>query len=250
MKLSHALLPAAFAAPALSQGMVGWSWEMDNAPETGLKDIVFPMAISGSPNEKRYYYAHQFQFKGVDDVGYAGLQPQENQTDGTAIRGVFSSFIEGTTSDDENCSDGADGGAGVSCGVVFTGDYDHTYHLAVRNTGGTTWSGTLIDVDTGKETHIGEYTIPSGTRGITNGDKNLGFIEDYVGVTECTSVKQGAVQLGDPFTETMPDVSGQIAEPYEYGPCPEKASFKSNRNEADDGWEMTIGWWYMGVGKQ
>lgn len=47
-----------------------------------------------------------------------GLQPRPDKNGKQRLHAAFSSFIAGTTSKDTQCSDGADGGAGVSCATV------------------------------------------------------------------------------------------------------------------------------------
>ncbi|KAJ0151639.1 Uncharacterized protein HZ326_5900 [Fusarium oxysporum f. sp. albedinis] len=38
----------------------------------------------------------------------------------------------------------------LKCALDIFGDYSHFYNITVKNTGGTTWRGTLIDTVTGK----------------------------------------------------------------------------------------------------
>lgn len=163
--------------PSIVSALCDLSWSMPNVPSSGLKDITFPINIANAPHVVGYYFAQQFNFVGQSDVGYTGLQPKPDSGSNTIIHGVFSSFITGTTSSDPNCSNGADGGAGVSCAFEFVGSYAHTYHMVVTNTGGTTWTGTAVDSVTGAQNHIGTYTLPSGSGGITN--NQLGFVEYF-----------------------------------------------------------------------
>lgn len=237
------LLPIAMGLfPALSNAQAVWSWDLENVPEEGIKEITFPMSVTGSAHEQHYYYANQFPFVGNKDVGYTGLQPQEDADNGTSqIRGVFSNFIEGSTTDDDLCSEGADGGPGISCGFVFAGDYDHTYNMVVRNIENTKWTGTAVNTETGEEHHLGSYTLPPDTKGISGG--NMGFVEDYVGVEQCSEMPKGGALAGDPFSESAKDVVGSIGEPYDSGTCVgEEANWSAKRTDADDGWVMTLGY--------
>lgn len=242
MKITQ-LLPVAMGLfPALSNAQANWSWDIENVPEEGIKDITFPMSVKGSAHKKHYYYAQQYPFVGNDDIGYTGLQPQEDADNGTAqIRGVFSNFIKGATTDDDLCSEGADGGPGISCGLVFAGDYEATYNMVVRNTGDTTWTGTAVNEETGEEHHLGTYKLPAGTKGIKGG--HMGFVEDYVGVDQCSEMPKGGAVVGNPFSESAKNAKGSINEPGESGTCVGKeANWSAKRGDGDDGWVMTLGY--------
>jgi hypothetical protein len=93
------------------------------------------------------------------------------------IHAVFSSFVNGSTTTDGNCHNGADGGPGVSCSVEFSAPYANGFGLEIHNTQGTTWNGTVVDATTGEKVHIGSYTLPAGTKGITK--SQVGFVEYY-----------------------------------------------------------------------
>lgn len=118
---------------------------------------------------------------------------------------------------------------------MFTGDYEHTYNVAIRNTGGATRTGTAVNTNTGEEHHLGSFELPPGTKGI--GDGHMGFVGDYVGVGDCGEMPKGGVVAGDPFSESAKDVRGTIGEPGESGTCvgPE-ANWSAERTDADDGW--------------
>lgn len=181
MKPAQILAAAAAALfPGLTSAQAVWGWSIENVPEAGITDITFPMGVSGSAHEQHYYYANQFSFVNQEHVGYTGLQPQGDAEDGSSqIRGVFSSFIDGTTTSDELCSEGADGGPGVSCGFVFKGDYESVYNIVIKNTADTTWTGTAVDTASGNEHHLGTWTLPSGSGGITSGGRNMGCKLNY-----------------------------------------------------------------------
>jgi hypothetical protein len=178
MKSSSTLVAlTATILPSLTSALCDLSWSIPNVPTAGLTDITFPINLAKAPRTSGYYFAQQFNFVGQFDVGYTGLQPRPDSGSSTIIHGVFSSFIAGTTSNDPNCSNGADGGSGVSCAFEFTGSYADTYHMVVKNTGGTTWTGTAVDSVTGAQNHIGTYTLPSGSGGIQS--SQVGFVEYY-----------------------------------------------------------------------
>lgn len=235
------LLPVAMGLfPAFSNAQANWGWSIENVPEGGLKDISFPLAATGSNHTKHYYYAMQYPFIGHEDIGYTGLQPQEDKEDGTVqIRGVFSTFISGSTTDDKLCSEGADGGPGISCGLIFPGSYDHTYNMVIKNTAGTTWTGTAVDSVNGDKYHLGTYTLPTGSGGIEGG--HMGFVEDYVGVDSCSESPVGGVVVGVPFSDSVKNTSGVIKEPSESGTCVGSAVNWAAKQNADDTWSLSLG---------
>ncbi|KAF9505871.1 hypothetical protein BS47DRAFT_490599 [Hydnum rufescens UP504] len=226
--------------PALTTALVGIDWKVSNVPESGLTDIGFPFSIANAPHERVYYFAQQFQFKGQSDVGYTGLQPQLDATsDGLKIpfiRAVFSSFINGSTTTDPNCHDGADGGPGVSCGVYFFAPYADYFVLEIRNTQGTTWNGTVVDTHTTRRFHIGSYTLPAGTEGITKSQG--GFIENFVPPFDCPSLHRTSVTFGIPVTSN-PGSARSLSDAYQYGDCTGKMGFESHRTL--EGVEVTVG---------
>lgn len=234
------LLPLAMGLlPALSNAQANWGWTIDNVPDAGLTDITFPISVTGSDHEKHYYYAMQYPFLGVDGIGYTGLQPQADADNGTAqIRGVFSTFISGSTTDDDQCSEGADGGPGISCGLVFEGDYSATYNLVIKNTGGTTWTGTAVNKKTSEQLHLGTYTLPSSAKGIKGG--HMGFVEDYLGVDQCSEMIKGGTVVGKPFSDSTTNAKGGIDEPNASGTCSGQKANWSAKN-GTDGWTMTLG---------
>lgn len=237
MKASQILPIAIGVLPTLINAQASWTWSLE-APEEGVKDLTIPMSVKGSAHKQHFYYAFQFPFKGVPDVGYTGLQPQADADGKSQIRGVFSSFNEGTTTDDtENCSEGADGGPGVSCGFVFPGDYDQIYNIVIKNTADTTWTGTAVNTASGEEHHLGRYTLPSAAGGISGG--NAGFAENYVGQDSCDQVPKGGAIIGDPFST---DIKGSIEKPGNAGDCTgDDVNLTVNRDDAAGTWTISFG---------
>lgn len=234
---------AAALLPVLSTANVGIGWSVENVPDSGLKDITFPMSMAKAPHKEGIYFAQQFGFNGIDDIGYTGLQPQDDQDDGTSIvHAVFSSFVEDTTSDDDaHCHEGADGGPGVSCAIDIPATYDHEYNLVIKNTEGTSWTGTLVDTVSGNSTQIGAWTLPSESGGISG--SYLGFIEFFTFNPDeqtCQDLLYTDVTFGPPSTETSGAGPGKLDEPAPYGDCEDDCNFSTN--EADGGkYEVTVG---------
>ncbi|KAI3580828.1 hypothetical protein IWW34DRAFT_906673 [Fusarium oxysporum f. sp. albedinis] len=146
-----------------------------------------------------------FGFNGVD-VGYTGLQLCPDSRSRQVVHAAFSSFQNGTTTKHKNCHSGADGSLGVRCALDIFGDYSHFYNITVKNTGGTTWRGTLIDTVTGKSDVIGEWMLPSSAGKMLNG--RVGFFEYYNwsdGTTNHDCSKQpfsSQVFFGNPTSKT------------------------------------------------
>lgn len=234
--LRSTLLASIFQA---SEALVGLSWSVSDVPSTGLKDITFPISMPNAPHVSGFYFAQQFNFVGESDVGYTGLQPREDSGSSSVVHAAFSSFINGTTSDDSNCSNGADGGAGVSCAVDVDATYADGYNLVIKNTAGTTWTGTLVDVVSGTETHIGSYTLPSGAGGIEG--SQVGFVEYYpwnsAASHSCGDLPKTEVTFGNPTTSA--GNSGSVDKPYEYGDCIGTAGFETV--QTDGGYQVTVG---------
>ncbi|KAI1045850.1 hypothetical protein LB505_010610 [Fusarium chuoi] len=230
MKFAAALF--ALNLPSLGLAAVYNAWEFAKAPSTGLNDITFPMSMKGAPRTYGYYFAHQFSFKGISDIGYTGLQPRPDINGKQVVHAVFSSFQKGTTTQHKNCHEGADGGAGVSCAIDIFGDYSHLYHLVVKNVGGTTWRGILKDTVAGTSNVIGEWTLPSSARKIKNGQ--VGFFEYYAwndGTTnhDCSKEAFSTVFVGNPTSNTPGVKGGAITKVYEAGECVGKLDLKATK---------------------
>ncbi|KAF7342297.1 Beta-glucan synthesis-associated [Mycena venus] len=171
MKVSSALVHVAPLATLLPpvKALVGSSWSITNVPCAGLTEITFPF-------DHRYYFMPQSAFVN-SDVGYTNLQPRPDESGIPVLYGVFgSSFINGSTTTDENCFAGADGGPGVSCSVEWNGVYRRTYDLEVKYNGSSLWIG-MADTVAGARVHIGSYTVPAEAGSIR--DSQEGFVEWY-----------------------------------------------------------------------
>ncbi|KAJ8074380.1 hypothetical protein AAF712_011923 [Marasmius tenuissimus] len=213
--------------PAYTHALVGIDWSMAKTPSSGLKDITFPINMANAAHESGYYYAMQYGFVDLNDVGYTGIQPRPDKSGQSIVHGVFSSFVPGTTTSDSQCTPGADGGPGVSCSVEIPSSYADTYNFVVNNTEGTTWAGTMVDTATGKETHIGSWTLPSGSGGIQS--SQVGFVEYYLwndgGDHPCNTLPKTEVFFGTPTTRTGGAGPGSLGNAYEYGDCVGQVKF-------------------------
>lgn len=213
-----AIAGAVCTAPAANAQTFGGNelveWSVPDAPTEGLSTITYPMTVhTDTAHQSGAYFAMQYNFIGQDDVGYTGLQPRADADGKERLHGVFSSFISGTTSTDANCSDGADGGDGVSCAVDFDAAYGHTYDVTVTHDSGTTWSGSVTDTTTGQSTHIGTYVLPGGTGNLQ--PSQSGFVE-YYNVTSCDELQRYDVTVGGPSSGNLTGTTTYVKE---YGNC-------------------------------
>lgn len=239
------LASASLAMLALIPSVVGYGhiinhvWTID-APSDGLSDLTFPITLNQVHHERGYYFAQQFNFYNNISVGYIGVQPRKDSNCGKPVlHAAFSSFQKGATSKHPNCTDGADGGSGVSCAIEFAGgSYDHTWNYTVDNTEGTTWRGRMIDTVTGDSHEIGVWTLPE-TAGKIRPDQ-LGFFEYYPWNGEpadCPNLPLAEVTFGWPTSSQ--GSGGLIKEPYEVGDC--KGKTNATWNKVEEGWVQKAG---------
>ncbi|ATY63482.1 hypothetical protein A9K55_007869 [Cordyceps militaris] len=239
------VLVAALAAK-LGSALVGVDWQFSDTQQiqNGLNDVTFPFDLSNAPHTTGFYFAQQFYFNGVDSVAYTGLQPRPDNDNGSVIHAAFSSFVEGTTSNSPLCSDGADGGAGVSCAVEFNGDYSHKYNCVVETTdGGLTWRGTVVDTVTGDSHAVGEWTLPKKAAGLQT--SGTGFVEYYIyprgsdGKVKCDGLPLTEVSFFSPSSTTQGANQGTIGKPYEYGDCVGTSAFSTEA--ISNGYDVKVG---------
>ncbi|KAK0383138.1 hypothetical protein NLU13_9051 [Sarocladium strictum] len=187
--------------------------------------------MAGADHTSGYFFAQQFDFKNVRELGYCGIQNRRDKDDGkSVVHAVFSSFQDGTTTDDSNCHSGADDGPG----------YDVTYNITVENTSGTRWKGTAVNTATGEGVHIGSYTLPPGAGGIRM--SQVGFVEYYpwnAGSHECRQLPKTSVTMLAPTSKTPGAGQGRMDKPYEYGDCVDQVDFADSAVE--NGWRIEVG---------
>ncbi|MFC9328627.1 discoidin domain-containing protein [Kitasatospora sp. NPDC057015] len=184
------------------------------------------------------YFAQQFSFTNSSSGAYAGLQPRADLNGHQRLHAAFSSFIANTTSTDSNCSNGADGGAGVSCASDFDGVYGHEYAIKVALTGTDAWTGTATDTVTGVANHIGTFKLPSGS-GNLNGSHG-GFVEYYRGSPSCDQLPKIDVVFGAPTTTDAGTHAGTAKANYEYNDCIGTADYTAITE--GNGTHITRGW--------
>ena len=217
------------AEPYVSAGNILESWKLNQVPSSArLTNITFRFNIDNETMHARgTYFAQQlfFDIPGSNQGGaYAGLQPRPDRNGQGTLQAIFSSFIKGTTSTDANCRSGADSGPGQSCSVLIPAEYGHSYEITAHKIAPHTWSGEVRDVETGKETHIGSWTLPDAYSDIK--PSGTGFVEHYAyykpglpsfKVPECSRLARINVLFGPVSTTDYNGAVGNISNAHEYG---------------------------------
>ncbi|KAG0046164.1 hypothetical protein BGZ83_008638 [Gryganskiella cystojenkinii] len=243
MKLTtYAAAVLVTCVPSVALALVGVDWKFAKFPKDGVDDVTFPFNMANAPHKSGFYFAQEYTFHNVAKLAYCGVQPRPNDAKGKEIvHGVFSTFQGGSTSSHKNCHYGADSGPGVSCAVEIQGDYSHTYNVAIKNIGDTTWRGTLVDAVTGNATIIGEWTLPTGAGKISNG--YMGFIEYYTWNGQeshtCASLPYAEASFFDPTSTTPGASGGSIVKAYEYGDCVGHAGYVATK--VPGGYDIKVG---------
>ncbi|KAG5964634.1 hypothetical protein E4U56_002114 [Claviceps arundinis] len=230
MKFSS-LISMALAASPTAFAAIGNSWNFTGKPKGGLRDITFPFRMEGATHKEGYFFAQQFSFQGLRSESVCGVKTQPNADGGrSVIRAVFSTYQPGATTQDSNCRDGLDGGPGVSCSVAFYSDYLAILNIVIENVSGTTWKATVVNTSTGRDIHIGTWTLPSPAGGILS--KQYGFVE-YTpwnsGRHLCGNLPRTSVTMYNPFSKTRGAGTGIINAPYEYLDCVKFMGFSSEK---------------------
>ncbi|MEU1332877.1 hypothetical protein [Streptomyces sp. NPDC005865] len=214
------------AAASVGGGNVSISWSVPGTPSAGLSNLTFPMTVNpATAHTSGIYFAQQFGFTNAQDVGYTGLQPRANSGGSERLSARFSTFVAGSTTDDPLCHAGADGGPGVTCAVDFDGVYGHRYDMRVERTGTDTWTGTARDTVTGKETHLGTYTLPAGSGGLRGSQG--GFVEYYAGIPSCAEMPRSDAVFGGPTSTDGGGLSGTSRANYEYSDCVGESNYRA-----------------------
>ncbi|MFC9328629.1 DUF3472 domain-containing protein [Kitasatospora sp. NPDC057015] len=241
LSLIVGVVPFATATSASAAGSAGGNvaigWSIPKTPAAGLTNITFPMTVNPATlRANGTYFAQQYDF--AHAFGYTGLQPRADLNGHQRLRAVFSTFTGGSTSTDPNCHNGADGGAGVSCGAEFDTVYGHTYNVTVAKTGTDTWTGTATDTVTGTANHIGSWTLPAGSGNLQSGQ--AGFVEYYEGSPTCAELPSTDVLFGAPTSTDSGGLTGSSTISHEYSGCIGQANYHATA--VGGGAHITRGW--------
>ncbi|MEX1828158.1 hypothetical protein [Luteibacter sp. CQ10] len=200
------------------------SWDMGDAPKSGVTEIRFPLRFDVTPDATGLYFAFYVPLIGGSRP-YTGLQPKARSSEGVhTFQAVFSSFSASAQSDDANCFGGADGAKeGVSCSVrvdLKLGTF-YSNRLTVKagaGDGRDYYSGDIYNDLTGaKVAHIGSFSLlhTSGGNFATKATGGSGgFIEPYrkdgcsqsarVGYGAPSGLAAGTIYRGDVPTISQP----------------------------------------------
>ncbi|KAB8271154.1 hypothetical protein BDV30DRAFT_228360 [Aspergillus minisclerotigenes] len=199
---------------------------MPHVPPRGLRDTTFPISMKDAIHEEGWYFAQDFQFIGTSGVGYTGLQPRPDVGSETFIHAVFSSFVNGSISQDTNCHDSADDGPGVSCAV----DCPATTQTCITS-----------ERTSGRIHYQPAHLVSKGPK--------VGFVEWWPfnnGLpATCDTLSQTSVVFGVPTTSTEGAGPGALKNAYEVYDCAGKQDFKSQR--LSDGVEVKVGAYNYGL---
>jgi hypothetical protein len=244
------LTPQAHAQDYVDAGNVSVSWKLDAlsgaSPETArLSTLTFRFRVDQTTLEHEgTYFAQQIHFDNTGpggDIGYLGLQPRQRKDGKQYLRAVFSSFISGSRSSDANCSDGADGGDGVSCGVDFATSYGHLYEIKVSKVGERLWRGQVQDMTSHEIIHIGSWSLPGSTGDLQPSGEGFAEYYDFYKpdypqfvVPSCSQLAKIKVFFGPVTTTDFNGGYGSTTDAKEYNskPCQGVASGFSSQTEA------------------
>ncbi|MDJ1135777.1 DUF3472 domain-containing protein [Streptomyces iconiensis] len=209
------------ATALLAIGAAGQSWASTptvrwatGAP-TPVSTLKLPMSVDSAPDASGIYFAYYTTLESGTRP-YAGFQPKPVDANGhRSLQAVFSSFNADATTTDAHCSDGADGGEGVSCAVRFAYTPGTMYSLVLKRAeaGGDTqlMSGEVVETATGASVaHIGSFSLPSGSGRFKGSDQ--GFIEPYLtaGCGQQVTVTYGkpvGTEAGEDHVGSLPTVT-------------------------------------------
>ncbi|KID81996.1 hypothetical protein MGU_10686 [Metarhizium guizhouense ARSEF 977] len=254
------LLGLSILAPAVCQALIQFDWSFPTlARNRTLNDVTFPLRVAKAQHTKQCFLAYRFAFgtenspnRTLEHMGYIGLQPQPDVHSQARIRAVFSSFTSDTNSSHPNCHAGDDSDSpkpptGMSCTVVYDGNYSHVYNLAIQKkyphcTGRVechTWAGYVINTVTKRTIEIGAWTLPHEKYdGIV---ANSGFIKEFVGIPLCADMPKNEMYIKFPITSTPCGGHRLISMPYQQeARCKDLDYFKPT--QMIDGWDITWGW--------
>ncbi|MEI7411890.1 hypothetical protein [Pectobacterium aroidearum] len=247
--LSQLFSSGVYAENYVDAGNVSVSWGLEElygaSPQTArLTNLTFRFNVYESTlHHDGTYFAQQFYFdnsESGENTGYLGLQPRQSKDGKNYLRAVFSSFISGTKTSDGNCSDGADGGDGVSCGIEFPAVYGHPYEITVFKVGNDTWKGEVQDMVTSEIIHIGSWSLPHHIGDLKPSGEGFAEYYDFYQpgfpqfvVPNCSQLAKINVLYGPVTTTDFGGGIGSVTNAYEYNSdeCLNKASGFSSQSK-------------------
>jgi hypothetical protein len=211
------------------------SWELPNMPMGGWGEITFPFTVRTAPDASGWHFTQQFGFVG-GSTGYCGVQPRPagRQLAVFSVRGQGASVV-----DVGRCQSGADGGPGVSCWALAPLVRGREYLLTVHRfeQGSRVWRGLLADGDTGQQWELGSWRL-SHNGGIN--PSQVGFMEYYKPVADCTSTPLAILHFGAPYNAPS-GITGRCHSPVHYGRCKDRLDYAAKSTKDGQVW-MRSGW--------
>lgn len=199
-------------------------------PADGVGNITFPVKLYHWGNEKNWYIAQQFRIGGCS-VGYTGIQPF-----GEGMQVIFSSFQKGTqVLNKERCSDGADGGAGVSCSLRLPkNNIGSWYYLNVKEDNHV-WIGVITDGTT--STEVGKWKVPENCKRVSSSES--GFLEEFGSSNNNVPCDKKPLLQFDLMAPLVYDSKGTllpstIGKPYDKGKCEGKMGFNFTEDNTSE----------------
>lgn len=165
------IVPAAMSAPSMT-------WAL-NTKEVA-DNITFGIQILDAAPVNEFYFSNQFGYTGGGNIGYIGIQPTTNASDGSRqFLVLFSSFRSesaASESNNTNCKSGADGGKGLTCKMYVPGALGDTFRFTVAKNKNT-MTGTVTNETSGRKDTIGEWVVSDDAGNLRN--YQVSWIENY-----------------------------------------------------------------------
>lgn len=180
LKKQHLLLASSlfFTSSIVFAATPSMTWKVNSPPNTKIENLTFKMKINEAAPIDQFYYANQFGFTGGGEIGYIGMQPTLNASDGSPqFKVLFSSFRKGTIPDFPSCKGGADGSSnGATCRILVPATLGAVYELRVEKKGDLL-TGYVKNTQTNHQEIIGQWYV-DGMTGDLKGTQ-ISWVENY-----------------------------------------------------------------------
>jgi len=179
-----------------------------NGTQIGFYNFDVFLTIEKDPGEESYYYwAHQFHFKDGEG-GYMGLQTNGfMQGRWVGKMAIFSIWNAKAAKPGPNskCEYFTGEGEGWSCRLPYKWVEGHTYRLrlwelccADKPSQNEWWGAWIMDMNTGKETFIGQIQIPASWQWL---DWSVVWVEYFMPVSSCNEVPYAKARFDRPSAD-------------------------------------------------
>ena len=169
-----------------------WNWQ-------GNEYFNIDQRVNIQQSAPSTYWALRFDFANTDKGGYMGLQTDKSGNNSIAIFSIWGANGCEMGSTGSYCVDFSGEGTGKSCRIPFNIEKNHIYRLRVwrlkSENIGQWWGAWVMDLNTGKETHIGSIRTQYG-KVLTNTTNN--FVEYFGGALPCDDVPKSIATFYPP----------------------------------------------------